>query len=434
MLFAIIGVATAVGIAFQLAKGVTRIGLHFYLVDLFVLLGLQMMMIAVLATFVQALVNQKYIGLVVVLILVIVVPLTVDGLEARVPLLHFATYPTVPLSDMNQFGHFLPAAFWFLAYWGCVSVLLGVAAHALWIRGIPASLRARLRGMRAAMTPAVTAVAVARRHRHGGRSARTSIGIHASSTPSSRRRMRGSAPSTTRRPTGNSRRCRSRGSPRSRWRSISIRRPAASCRAAASPGEPEQRADRNRPRAVRLRCLSRQGRARRFRARRCAAALQSFRVPSIRSACARRGANADVRRVEAPQRLQEPGRRLVGAVQRNLRAQRRAGAVDRRVGGGGICRTRSERKAAWPRAVSPRPGSDEKSLRNRGHWARRFRLHPFRHHALDQRRPDRARAGLYRARVERRWAALFPLRDGHADPEFLVGAVGALRGGARQME
>ena len=53
---------------------------------------------------------------------------------------------------------------------------------------------------------------------------------------------------------------------------------------------------------------------------------------------------------------------------------------------------------------------------------------------LDQRRPDRARAGLSRARMERGRPALFPLRDGHADPEFLVGAVGPLRGGARQME
>ena len=136
MVLAILGAATAVGIAYQLAKGVTRIDFHFYLVNLFVLLSLPAVMIAVLATFVQALVNQKYVGLLVVLILVIVIPLTVEGFEVRVPLLHFATYPNVPLSDMNQFGHFLPAAFWFLAYWGCVTVLLGVATHALWIRGV----------------------------------------------------------------------------------------------------------------------------------------------------------------------------------------------------------------------------------------------------------------------------------------------------------
>ena len=161
MVLAILGVATVVGVAYQLAKGVTRIDAHFYLVNLFVLIGLQMVMIAVLASFVQALVNQKYIGLVAILTLVIVIPLTVQGFEVRVPLLDFATHPDVPLSDMNQFGHFLPAAFWFLAYWACVSVLLGVATHTLWIRGIPAPFWTRLRGMRTAMTPAVTAVAVA---------------------------------------------------------------------------------------------------------------------------------------------------------------------------------------------------------------------------------------------------------------------------------
>jgi ABC-2 type transport system permease protein len=160
MVLAIIGVATAVGIAYQLAKGVTRIDFHFYFVNLFVLVSLPAMMIVVLATFVQALVNQKYVGLAVVLILVIVIPLTAEGFEVRIPLLHFATYPNVPLSDMNQFGHFLTAASWFLAYWGCVSVLLGVATHALWIRGVPAPLWVRLRRMRVAMTPAVTAVAV----------------------------------------------------------------------------------------------------------------------------------------------------------------------------------------------------------------------------------------------------------------------------------
>ena len=233
MVLAILGVATAVGIAYQLAKGVTRIDLHFYLVNLFVLIGLQMVMIAVLATFVQALVNQKYIGLVVILILVIVIPLTVHGFEVRLPLLHFATHPDVPLSDMNQFGHFLPAAFWFLAYWACVSVLLGVATHALWIRGIPASLLDAAARHANGDDAGRDGGRGRCRRRHGGRRLVHLLEHARPQRRSSRPRTRGSAPSTTRRPTGNSRRCRSRGSPRSRWRSISIRRPAASCRAAA---------------------------------------------------------------------------------------------------------------------------------------------------------------------------------------------------------
>jgi ABC-2 type transport system permease protein len=155
----ILVVVAAVGMAFQIAKG-TRIQLDFYVVGLFALVGSQVMMIAVLAIFLQALVNERYAALAIVLIVAIVLPLTVDWFEVRAPLLRFSYFPEVPLSDMNRFGPFLRPAFWFLVYWGCVSVLLGVAAHALWVRGTPGSARARLRGMRSAMTPAVTAVAI----------------------------------------------------------------------------------------------------------------------------------------------------------------------------------------------------------------------------------------------------------------------------------
>ena len=89
---AILGVVTAVGIAFQLVKG-TRIQLDFYLVGLFVLVGLQVMMVAVLATFLQTLVNERYAALAIVLIVVIVAPFTVEWLEVRAPLLHFANFP-----------------------------------------------------------------------------------------------------------------------------------------------------------------------------------------------------------------------------------------------------------------------------------------------------------------------------------------------------
>jgi ABC-2 type transport system permease protein len=160
MIAAILAVATAVGISFQISKGVTRIDLHFYAVKLFVLAGLPALMIGVLSVFLQTLVNHRYLGLLILLIVVVGTPIAADWLYFRDPLILFAEPHKVPLSDMNQFGHFLPAALWTLAYWSCVSVLLGVAAHALWVRGTAGPLRARLRGMHAAMTPAVTTVAI----------------------------------------------------------------------------------------------------------------------------------------------------------------------------------------------------------------------------------------------------------------------------------
>jgi ABC-2 type transport system permease protein len=160
VILAILGAATAAGIAFQVTKGVTRIDPHFYAVKLFVLVGLPALMIGVLSVFLQTLLNHRYLGLLILLIVVVGMPIAADWLDFKDPLILFAEVHKVPLSDMNQLGHFLPAALWTLAYWSCVSAILGVVAHALWVRGAPGSLRARLRGMRAAMTPAVTAVAV----------------------------------------------------------------------------------------------------------------------------------------------------------------------------------------------------------------------------------------------------------------------------------
>ena len=240
-------------------------------------------------------------------------------------------------------------------------------------------------------------------------------------------------PSTTRRPTGSSRRCRSRGSPRSRWRSISIRRarsfvsrgryvlvnrsatPIETVHVGSTTMFPSTRSSSPNP----------------LSSTRSGASIISF---SVLSAPLAPGEARTLTFAVSKHRkgFKSQVGRLVGAVQRNFRAQRRAGAVDRRVVGA-VSAGREGAQGARPGAVRRDQARREDPAQPRP-LGRRFRLHPFRHHAVDQRRPDRARAGLCRARMERRWPALFPLRDGHADPEFLVGAVGALRGGPRQME
>src|SRR4029453_6254661 len=61
---------------------------------------------------------------------------------------------------MNGFGHFLGGAQGFIAYWGCVTVLLGLAAYLLWVRGLAAPLAVRLRGLRHSITPSIATLAV----------------------------------------------------------------------------------------------------------------------------------------------------------------------------------------------------------------------------------------------------------------------------------
>jgi hypothetical protein len=62
-------------------------------------------------------------------------------------------------SDLNGYGHFLPAVFWFRLYWSAFAMLLLVLAYVLWVRGRDAGWRGRLRTAAARFTPAVGSIA-----------------------------------------------------------------------------------------------------------------------------------------------------------------------------------------------------------------------------------------------------------------------------------
>ena len=57
--------------------------------------------------------------------------------------------PAYIYSDMNGYGHFVPALFWSITYWLAIMAVLGVASIALARRGAEDSLRARFRSARA---------------------------------------------------------------------------------------------------------------------------------------------------------------------------------------------------------------------------------------------------------------------------------------------
>ncbi len=145
-------------IAVQLVKGYTRIELPHYLFELFVLQLPGFFLIAVLALVVHTLVNNKYLGHFAVLLLFIVTSRLPDfGFEDR--LYRYASRPDIIYSDLNGYGHFLPAVFWFRVYWGAFALLLLVLSYALWIRGRDGGWRARLRAAPARMSPAAWSIA-----------------------------------------------------------------------------------------------------------------------------------------------------------------------------------------------------------------------------------------------------------------------------------
>jgi hypothetical protein len=79
------------------------------------------------------------------------------GFEDR--LYRYASSPQVIYSDLNGYGHFLPAVFWFRLYWGAFAVLLAVVAYACWVRGRDSGLRGRLRAAALRMSRATWSVA-----------------------------------------------------------------------------------------------------------------------------------------------------------------------------------------------------------------------------------------------------------------------------------
>jgi len=146
------------GIGVQLAKGFTQIDLPHYLFELFVMQLPGFFLIAVFTLTVHTLVNNKYLGHFVVLLLFLVNARLPDfGFEDR--LYRFASRPDVVYSDLNGYGHFLPAVFWFRLYWGAFAVLLLVLAYAWWVRGRDGGWRWRARGAAARMTGVPWAIA-----------------------------------------------------------------------------------------------------------------------------------------------------------------------------------------------------------------------------------------------------------------------------------
>jgi hypothetical protein len=127
----------------QLSQGFTGIDIGQYLFQLFVLQFSGDVLLAVLAFAVHVVVNNKYLGHFVVGIVVLVISrLPAFGFEDRLYL--YGSSPSLVYSDMNGWGHFLPAVLWFRLYWLAFAALLLVAPYALWVRGREAGWRRRI--------------------------------------------------------------------------------------------------------------------------------------------------------------------------------------------------------------------------------------------------------------------------------------------------
>jgi ABC-type transport system involved in multi-copper enzyme maturation permease subunit len=117
----------------QLAQGYTRLEPWLY-VQGFVVEVVPFLQIAALALFFQVVVNQKFVGYL-LMVLYLVSAGALGALHFDHFLYHFAGTPSAPYSDLNRWGPFLAPVFWFDLYWSLASAVLIALAVAWWVRG-----------------------------------------------------------------------------------------------------------------------------------------------------------------------------------------------------------------------------------------------------------------------------------------------------------
>src|ERR1700722_12730636 len=140
----LLSITMLVGMLMQTIDGYYHYEVLQYLKELFLITLPQMLAFALFAMFVQTMVSNKFLGHGIVIGIFVLQPiLFAFGWENTLYLP--GAVPAFVNSDMNGFGHFVPALFWSITYWFGIFAFLGVLSIAYTRRGAEDSLGARTR-------------------------------------------------------------------------------------------------------------------------------------------------------------------------------------------------------------------------------------------------------------------------------------------------
>ncbi|HKP74198.1 MAG TPA: M1 family aminopeptidase, partial [Longimicrobiaceae bacterium] len=143
MLVVLQAVLMGAGVLLQALRGYHRHELGVYLQLLFGIKLVDYVILAALAMAVHVVVNQKYLGhLVVVLCFAVTMVSGLLGLHHH--LLVYGSDPGWVWSDLNGLAPFMAGLVWFKLYWAAWALLLAVVASLFWVRGRERGFRARL--------------------------------------------------------------------------------------------------------------------------------------------------------------------------------------------------------------------------------------------------------------------------------------------------
>ena len=138
--FLLIGFLSTLG--YQAFHGYTRFEFGVYAQG-FLVTAMPFVLTCFLASFVQVASGSKFIGYGVMILYIISVDV-MEVMDFDHYLYRFGFTPAAPYSDMNGYGHFAAALFWFNLYWVFASVILAALTVILWQRGTDTVLRQRL--------------------------------------------------------------------------------------------------------------------------------------------------------------------------------------------------------------------------------------------------------------------------------------------------
>lgn len=133
------------GIVIQLCYGYFHLEIPLYIEYLFGVQFVNLILMGVLALFIQTIVNQKYLGFFVVIAYYLFTLFFMDSLGLSHNLYKYASSPGMPYSAMNGYGHFWAGFLWFKLYWACFAVMLAVIANLFWVRGVTDGFKSRWR-------------------------------------------------------------------------------------------------------------------------------------------------------------------------------------------------------------------------------------------------------------------------------------------------
>ena len=146
VLAATISISVLAGVLVQVLKGFTAIEIEDYLLWYALPSFVACFCIAALAVFFQAIAPHKFIGWGLML-LYLIGTMVLGQLGFDHNLYLYAATPNLPLSEMNDRGHYWLGVAWFQVYWSVFALFLVVLAYSLWRRGADTRLLPRLRAL-----------------------------------------------------------------------------------------------------------------------------------------------------------------------------------------------------------------------------------------------------------------------------------------------